>query len=64
MMEMDVVFRLSMMVGFLSAGFLALLIALCVGALRRWCGKAKKELDEMIESLETMEESGNESKQS
>ena len=62
MYETDMIYRLCLMAGFLSASFLALLIALCVSALRRLCHKAKKELEEMMCELDKTEEISHDAK--
>lgn len=56
MYEMDIIYRLSMMVGFLTAGFLALLIAGAVIALRCWYKSTMGDLEHMIEALDMGEE--------
>ena len=56
MMEMELIYRLSMLVGFLSAGLLAMLIAAAILGLRHCYKSAVKDLDRMIEDLEKMEE--------
>ena len=51
-MELDILYRLSMLVGFLLAGFLALIIA-GVAALIWHCSKRTlQELDEALKELE------------
>lgn len=56
MYETDILFRLSMMVGFLTAGFLAILIGAAVVALRYWYKSSMKDLDRMIDDIEKLEE--------
>ena len=56
MYETDMIFRLSMIVGFLSATILAMLVVGVVLALRRCCKSAKQELDRMIDDMEKLEE--------
>lgn len=56
MYEMDVLYRLSMMVGFLTAGFLALLIGAAIVALRCCYKSTMKDLDRMIDDIEKLEE--------
>ena len=56
MYETDMVFRLSMIVGFLSAIVLAMLVVAAVLALRHCCKSAKRELDRMIDDMEKLEE--------
>lgn len=53
---MDILYRLSMMVGFLLAGFLALLIAALMATLCCWIKSSFRKLDRMLEDLEKMEE--------
>ena len=64
MMELDIIYRLSMLVGFLTAGFIAILIGAAIVALRCWYRSTMKDLDRMIDDLETMEESANENEKS
>ena len=47
-MELDILYRLSMLVGFLLAGFLALLIAGAAALICHCSKKAFRELDEAI----------------
>ena len=54
-MEMEMIYRLSMLVGFLLAGFIALLIGALIVGLRHCCKAAAKELEAMIDELETEE---------
>lgn len=62
MYETDMVFRLSMIVGFLSATVLAMLLVAAVLALRHCCKSAKRELDRMLDDMDKLEEGrGNES---
>lgn len=56
MYETDMIFRLSMIVGFLSATILAMLVVGAVLALRHCCKSAKRELDRMIDDMEKLEE--------
>lgn len=55
-MEMEMIYRLSMLVGFLLAGFIALLIGAAIVALRCWYKSTLKDLNSMIDDLEKMEE--------
>lgn len=50
------IYRLSMLVGFLLAGFIALLIGAAIVALRCWYKSTLKDLNSMIDDLEKMEE--------
>ena len=56
MCEMDIIYRLSMMVGFLTAGFLAMLIGAAIVALRCWYKSTMKDLDKMLDDIEKLEE--------
>ena len=51
-MELDILYRLSMLVGFLLAGFLALLIAGAVALICHFSKKAFRELDNAMKELE------------
>lgn len=51
-MELDILYRLSMTVGFLLAGFLALLIAGVVAALWHWGKASLRELNQALKELE------------
>jgi len=64
MMELDIIYRLSMLVGFLLASVIAMLVGAAVVALRCWYKSTVKDLDRMIDDLETMEESANENDKS
>ena len=55
MIEMDILYRLSLLVGFLLASIIAMLIAALVIGLRFWCKTTVKELEDMIDELETEE---------
>lgn len=55
MIEMDIIFRLSILVGFMLACIVAMLIAALVIGLRHWCKTTMKELEGMIDELETEE---------
>jgi len=55
-MEMEMIYRLSMMVGFLTAGFLALLVAAAAVALYVWYKSSMKDLDRLMDELEKKEE--------
>ena len=54
MYETDIIYRLSMMVGFLTAGFLAMLIGAAIVALRCWYKSTIKDLDRMIDDIEKL----------
>lgn len=56
MYETDILYRLSLMVGFLTAGFLAILIGAAVAALRYWYKSGMKDLNRMIDDIEKLEE--------
>ena len=56
MYEMDIIYRLSLLVGFLLAGFLAMLVGAAVVALRCWYKSTIKDLDRMIDDIEKLEE--------
>ena len=56
MYEMDIIYRLSLLVGFLLAGFLAMLIGAAVVALRCWYKSTIKDLDKMLDDIEKLEE--------
>lgn len=56
MVEMDIIYRLSLLVGFLLASIIAMLIAALVIGLRHWYKSTMKDLDRMIDDLEKMEE--------
>ena len=51
-MELDILYRLSMLVGFLLAGFLALLIAGAAALICHCSKKAIRELDNAMKELE------------
>ena len=51
-MELDILYRLSMLVGFLLAGFLALLIAGAAALICHFSQKALRELDNAMKELE------------
>lgn len=55
MIEMDILYRLSLLVGFLLASIIAMLIAALVIGLRYWCKTTVEELEDMIDELETEE---------
>lgn len=55
MIEMDIIYRLSILVGFLLASVIAMLIAALVIGLHHWCKTAMKELGDMVDELETEE---------
>lgn len=55
MIEMDIIYRLSILVGFMLACIVAMLIAALVIGLRHWCKTTMKELESMIDELETEE---------
>ena len=55
MVEMDIIYRLSILVGFMLACIIAMLIAALVIGLRYWCKSTMKELDSMIDELEREE---------
>ena len=57
-MEMDILYRLSMMVGFLTAGFLALVIAAVIALVWHFMKASDRELERLLEEL-TGEEKGN-----
>ena len=56
MYEMEIIYRLSLLVGFLLAGFLAMLIGAAVVALRCWYKSTIKDLDKMLDDIEKLEE--------
>jgi len=56
MYEMDIIYRLSLLVGFLLAGFLAMLVGAAVVALRCWYKSTIKDLDKMLDDIEKLEE--------
>lgn len=51
-MELDILYRLSMLVGFLLAGFLALLIAGAAALICHCSKNAFRELDKAMKELE------------
>ena len=51
-MELDILYRLSMLVGFLLAGFLALLIAGAAALICPCSKRAFRELDKAMKELE------------
>ena len=55
MIEMDIIYRLSILVGFMLACIVAMLIAALVIGLRHWCKTTMKELEGMIDELEPEE---------
>ena len=55
MTEMTILYHLCILVGFLLAGFLAMLIGAAVVALRHWCKSSIRELEDLIDELETEE---------
>ena len=55
-MEMEMIFRLSLLVGFLMAGFLGILIGAAIVGLRYWYKTSVRELDQMLDDLEKVEE--------
>ena len=55
-MEFEVLYRMSMLMGFLLAGFLALLIGVLIFALHSWAKSSIRELERLIDDLETTEE--------
>jgi len=55
MVEMDIIYRLSLLVGFLLASVIAMLIGALMIGLRHWCRTTMKELEDMIDELETEE---------
>ena len=55
-MEMEMIFRLSMLVGFLMAGFLSILIGAAIIGIRYWYKSSIRELDQMLDDLEKVEE--------
>lgn len=57
-MEMDILYRLSMMVGFLTAGFLALVIAAVIALVWHFMKVSDRELERLLEEL-TGEEKDN-----
>lgn len=50
-MEMDILYRLSMMVGFLTAGFLALVIAAVIALVWHFMKVSDRELERLLEEL-------------
>ena len=57
-MELDTLYRLSMMVGFLMAGFLALVIAAVIALVWHFMKVSDRELERLLEEL-TGEEKDN-----
>ena len=57
-MELDILYRLSMMVGFLTAGFLALVIAAVIALVWHFMKVSDRELERLLEEL-TGEEKDN-----
>ena len=57
-MELDILYRLSMMVGFLMAGFLALVIAAVIALVWHFMKVSDRELERLLEEL-TGEEKDN-----
>lgn len=55
MIEMDIIYRLSILAGFLLASFIALLIGALIFGLRHWCKTTMKELEDMMDDLEKEE---------
>lgn len=60
-MELDILYRLSMLVGFLLAGFLALLIAGAAALICHCSKRAFRELDKAMKELEEVCEDVDES---
>jgi len=58
MYEMNILYHLCILVGFLLASFLAMLIGAALIGLRHWCRTSMKELEDMIDELETEERKG------
>ena len=56
MMEMDIIFRLSLLVGFLLASVIAMLVGAAIVALYCWYKSTMKDMDRMIDGLEKIEE--------
>ena len=54
-MEVDILCRLSMMVGFLTAGFLALVIAAVIALVWHFMKVSDRELERLSEELERKE---------
>jgi len=55
MTELTILYHLCILVGFLLAGFLAMLIGAAVLGLRHWCKSSIKELEDLIDQMETEE---------
>jgi len=55
MMEMDMIYRLSMLSGFLLASVIAIVIGAMIFGLRHCCKTAMKELEDMMDDLEKEE---------
>ena len=54
-MELDILYRLSMMVGFLAAAFLALTIAALAAMVWHFVKASDRELEQLLEDLERKE---------
>ena len=54
-MELDILYRLSMMVGFLMAGFLALVIAAVIALVWQFVKVSDRELEQLLEGRERKE---------
>ena len=54
-MELDILYRLSMMVGFLMAGFLALVIAAVIALVLHFVKVSDRELEQLLEGMERKE---------
>lgn len=56
MMETEILYRLSFLMGFLVAGFLAVLVGAIAVGLRCWCKSAKRELENLMDHMEETDE--------
>lgn len=54
-MEINIIYHLCILMGFLLAGFLAILMGAALFGLRHWGKTAMKKLEAMIDELETEE---------
>lgn len=55
MVEMDIIYRLSILSGFMLASIIAILIGALIFALRHCCKTAMKDLENMMDDLEKEE---------
>ena len=54
-MELDILYPLSMLVGFLMAGFLALVIAAVIALVWHFVKVSDRELEQLLEGMERKE---------